>query len=310
MAKDNETILIEQLLSYGMDKRFLENPAISTVIGEIESKIHMMTIGFDTNYETKKRITSNGIEIGVTIECRGGMGKEYSYKIFCPSPEKIQFTSEEKGEGLRTDGYTYFREVTEKEATLNKNGTLTFIEHHARLQQKDQQLEWECIVPVSERKEYSTNGIMKEHEELSYPSRKVQEQEEIFFEGKRKFRGQHVSLPCETRNFLRREYFDTAVVISENRISGINYRATVPLDQQSGLRDMKTVVGFGNNYPEHIVIEPLSQEEIERTIQKEGNPKVMEELRKLAVGREHYRYDSANDRDFRFEMSTQERRTR
>ena len=59
------------------------------------------------------------------------------------------------------------------------------------------------------------------------------------------------------------------------------------------------------SYPQNIVIPPLSKEEIETMIQRENNPKVREGLRKYAVDRTTYSYNSNEDKYFISEGITQ-----
>ena len=74
------------------------------------------------------------------------------------------------------------------------------------------------------------------------------------------------------------------------------YRSIVPLNQEHGLRDMRTI--GDTQHQKEVVIESLSQEEIDNMIKKENNEKVADGLRKYAAGRTTYSYNSADDRHF------------
>ena len=58
-----------------------------------------------------------------------------------------------------------------------------------------------------------------------------------------------------------------------------------------------TLIGY-QDYPEDIVITPLSKFEIEQKIIRESNLKVQEGLKELSKDRENYNYNSSYDNDF------------
>lgn len=109
------------------------------------------------------------------------------------------------------------------------------------------------------------------------------------------------------RELYVRKQLDTARAVIEDKDKEIKYNATVPLSREHGLRDIIAI--DGDPYPQEIVIPPLSQEQIEEMIQQETNPKVAEGLRKYAVGRDTYFYNSANDKNFVSEGVTEQRQS-
>ena len=103
----------------------------------------------------------------------------------------------------------------------------------------------------------------------------------------------------KTREILRREKLDVARFVYEDKTRNRHYQASVPLNQEHGLREMHTI--GGDPFPKEIMIDPISSEELEEMITRENNPKVEEGLRVFAEGREKYYYNSNEDSHFKRE---------
>ena len=97
---------------------------------------------------------------------------------------------------------------------------------------------------------------------------------------------------------MQRKNIDTASVYSFDKDNDSEERATVELGgpDYSHMQVMSV-----ENYPDqHVIIPPLSTERIEEMVSYQTNPKVQEGLRKMAVGRENYSYDSLKDPTFKY----------
>ena len=98
------------------------------------------------------------------------------------------------------------------------------------------------------------------------------------------------------KNHLVRNMLDTAKLSYKDKLNNREYKTVVKLNEYNGLRNM-TLIGY-QDYPEDIVITPLSKFEIEQKIIRESNLKVQEGLKELSKDRENYNYNSSYDNDF------------
>lgn len=97
------------------------------------------------------------------------------------------------------------------------------------------------------------------------------------------------------RDLLRRDYFDTALLLRMDGNGKTLYRSQVPLNQEHGLKNMKVMGGGFDNFVE---IPPRSIAATKSIISREQNAKVREGLKSWAVGRERYLYMASEDKNF------------
>lgn len=289
--------LVEHISKLGIDERFLENPAFASAISEIDSLIGQMNANEQENMIPVKE--ENG---SISFGYISVTGNKYSYNIACTSPEKFSCIKiEEKKPYISTNGQTTnVKEVTEKVTTIDESGFVTSTANGSIIDNINCEIGKCNNTTWSEKKQYNTKGIMTKKEYKGFPKGELSESFErtginsILYIPRQAFVPGTFNTNYEKRTLLMRDKLDTARYIAEDKAKGTNYSATVPLNQEHGLREMRT----NYLYEQNIVIPPLSQDEIEQMIQRESNPKVAEGLREYAVGRNTYLYNSAEDSNF------------
>jgi len=300
-VKELRDKLVEHVLGLGINSKFKENPAFSSVISQIDNLIAQMNM-----FEASEKVTADEENNRITFEWRSQTGEKYSMIISCPKPETIEAIKvEEKTAFIGKNGKLIKeKNVIENIATLDKYGGINLISNSSTIDNVDCQIGKCNNTTSSERKYYISKGIMTEREykgfstaELSVDLDKAKIDEMLIIPRNAFIIGSPWHNKYDSRTLLVRDKLDTARIASEDRTKGIEYRAITPLDQEHGLRNMN-LSGGNDPYPQDIEIFPLSQEEIETMIENENNSKVEEGLRELAKGRTTYSYDSSKDEKF------------
>lgn len=301
--------LSEHIISLGIDKSFLENPAFSSAISQIDGLISQMGMS-----ESIRTITVKEENGEISFDFVSPYGEKYSMSIYSSSPKTFRCvrTKEEKpfiglnGQSIREKG------VIEEVATIDEYGFITLTTNGSRVNNIDCKM-GECNNSTwSEKKYYTSNGVMRDREYKSFTKGKLFENfdrtsiDSMLYIPRQAFDSGFWNDKYESRTLLVRDKLDTARILSEDKKRGIRYSAITPLNQEHGLRDMILLGGY-DLYPQNVVIPPLSQEEIEAMIQRESNPKVAEGLREYSIGRNTYSYDSTEDKYFISEGISQSR---
>lgn len=166
----------------------------------------------------------------------------------------------------------------------------------------DDSMKGECSNTTwSEKCDYTSDGIMKIRDKKDFGTGKLSEYYNMAGVGsmlyipRRAFEMFGWSDRYEKRETLVREKLDTARLVVEDKKNNIKYNATVKLSSQRGLKNMYLDIPV---LPEDITIMPLLPAEIDELIQSEEDPRVAAGLRKYAVGRDQYFYNSRDDRYF------------
>lgn len=292
--------LIEHIIGLGIDNNFLENPSFSSAISQIDDLISQMGMS-----ESIKTVTAKEENGEISFDWVSSDGVKYSMSIWSSSPETFRCvrTKEEKpfiglnGQSIRQ------KEVIEEVATIDEYGFITLTANGSMIDNIDCKMD-ECNnLTWSEKKYYTSDGVMRDREYKSFTKGKLSENfdranvNSMLLIPRNAFDSGFSNDKYESRTLLIRDKLDTARILIEDKKRGIRYSAITPLSQENGLRDMVLFGGY-DPYPQNVVIPPLSQEEIEAMIQRESNPKVAEGLRGYAIGRNTYSYDSAEDKYF------------
>lgn len=288
-VKELREKLSERILGLEIDSKFLENPAFSSSVSEIDNLIGQMNM-----FETAEMVNVREKNGNISFEWMSTYGKKYSMSITSLSPDAFRC--------IRTEEKIYESGIKEKNVTevvtsIDENGEITITSNNGSVDNADVK-SGECnIVTSSEKKYYNFYGVMSKREYKNFGKseliNKTVETATIndILHMPRIDENRYV-----TRNLLVRDKLDTARLVIDDKSKGITYNATVPLNQEHGLKEM--ILNGGDIYQQDIIILPLSQLEIEAMIQKESNPKVAEGLRKYATGRETYAYSSTYDNGF------------
>lgn len=299
-VKELRDKLSERVIGLGIDKSFLENPAFASAISQIDSLIGQMNM-----FEAAEAVTVKEENGNISFDWTSSVGDKYSMSISSSSPETFRCVrTEEKKSFIGTNGQSIRQKnVVEEVATIDKSGFITLTTNGSMVDNIDCGMGKCNNSTWSEKKYYTSNGVMRDREYKSFTRGELSEDfdrtriDSMLFIPRQAFDFGFWHDKYESRTLLVRDKLDTARIVSEDKTKGIRYSAITPLNQEHGLRDMVLLGGY-DPYPQNVVIPPLSQEEIEVMIQRESNPKVAEGLREYAVGRNTYSYNSAEDKHF------------
>ena len=291
--------LDDKISSLGIDSRFKENPAYDSALKNIWNLISQMNMFEDAETvmvsETDRQISFNWISSD---------GAKYSISIFSVRPETFRcIMVEERKPFIGTNGQIIrVKNAIEEVATIDKLGFVTLTTNGAMADNIDCGNEKCNHSTWAERKYYTSEGVMGEREHKTFSRVELPKNFDMVGSDlllaipRGAFQSDIFSKRYESRTILVRNKLDTARIYSEDKAKGIRYSAITPLNQEHGLGDM--VLPSGYSYPQNVVITPLSQEAIYEMIQRESNPKVAEGLRRYAVGRDNYFYNSEEDINF------------
>lgn len=299
-VKELRDKLSERVIGLGIDKSFLENPAFASAISQIDSLIGQMNM-----FEAAEAVTVKEENGNISFDWTSSVGDKYSMSISSSSPETFRCVrTEEKKSFIGTNGQSIReKNVVEEVATIDKSGFITLTTNGSMVDNIDCGMDKCNNSTWSEKKYYTSNGVMRDREYKSFTRGELSENfdrtriDSMLFIPRQAFDFGLWHDKYESRTLLVRDKLDTARIVSEDKTKGIRYSAITPLNQEYGLRDMILLGGY-EPYPQNVVIPPLSQEEIEVMIQRESNPKVAEGLREYAAGRNTYSYNSAEDKHF------------
>jgi hypothetical protein len=193
--------------------------------------------------------------------------------------------------------------IREMIAKVDENSNLV-LEEHFSLVDNDGCKENEVNnFTTSERKIYNSKGIMIEREFKSFGEEKIKRNinniglDEALLVPRLSFdKNSNIYDTYIEKNHLVRNMLDTAKLSYKDKLNNREYKTVVKLNEYNGLRNM-TLMGY-QDYPEDIVITPLSKFEIEQKIIRESNLKVQEGLKELSKDRENYNYNASYDNDF------------
>ena len=188
-------------------------------------------------------------------------------------------------------------------AKVDENSNLV-LEEHFSLVDNDGCKENEVNnFTTSERKIYNSKGIMIEREFKSFGEEKIERNinniglDEALLVPRLSFdKNSNIYDTYIEKNHLVRNMLDTAKLSYKDKLNNREYKTVIKLNEYNGLRNM-TLIGY-QDYPEDIVITPLSKFEIEQKIIRESNLKVQEGLKELSKDRENYNYNASYDNDF------------
>ena len=295
--------LIENLeakvVKLGISPKFRDNPAFASALLQIKSLMHKGS----TN-ESNKEVLVDESENQISFSWKDQYGDKYIFNISSSSPETFECTSiVEKAPYHGKDGQIINEvEGLKESATINEQtGEITLTTRGSSINNADTTNNINDNYNWIEKRKYTSGGVMSEKEYKKFSIGAIHyDISDISRNPQNLFIIDLTKLQPDERTLLVREKLDTAKVIYEDASKGIKYIATTPLNQEHGLRDM-----IFQGPAQEVIIPPLNKDEIEKMIQRETNQKVAEELRKYAIGRESYSYDSSEDIRFKCEGISQ-----
>lgn len=289
----------EKVEELGISPAFKENPAYDTAMNSIGNLIGAMNLP-DQVQKMQVHLDSGVI----SFACDLPSGEKYAMSIFCDDPTTFRcIRTQEKASYIGTGGVMYrCKDVIEEVVTIDeKSGYMTLTTNGALLY-ADDSMKGECSNTTwSEKCDYTSDGIMERRDKKDFGTGKLSEYYNMAGVGsmlyipRRAFEMFGWSDRYEKRETLVREKLDTARLVYEDKEKNIKYNATVQLSSQYGLKNMNLDY---NEFREDITIMPLLPAEIDELIQSEKDPRVAAGLKKYAVGRDQYFYNSRDDRYF------------
>lgn len=291
----------EKVEELGISPAFKENPAYDTALGSISALLHEIKSELPDQIKEAQFSLKNGV---ISFACDLAFGEKYAMSILCDDPTTFRcIRTKGKVPYIGTDGLmNRSKDVVEEVVTVDeKTGHMTLTTNRALLC-ADDSMKRECInLTNSEKCDYTSDGIMERREIKDFGTGKLSEDYSragigsILYIPRNAFGMTLWSDKYEDRTLLTREKLDTARLVVEDKKKNIKYNATVRLSSQHGLKNMYLDVP---DLPEDITIMPLLPAEIDELIQSEKDPRVAAGLRKYAVGRDQYFYNSRDDRYF------------
>lgn len=289
----------EKVEELGISPAFKENPAYDTAMNSIGNLIGAMNLP-DQVQKMQVHLDSGVI----SFACDLPSGEKYAMSIFCNDPTTFRcIRTQEKAPYIGIGGVMCrCKDVIEEVVTIDeKSGYMTLTTNGALLY-ADDSMKGECRNTTwSEKCDYTSDGIMERREKKAFGTGKLSEYynragvDSMLYIPRSAFGMFGWSDKYESRKLLTREKLDTAGLVYEDKKKNIKYSATVQLSSQYGLKNMNL---DDNEFREDITIMPLLPAEIDELIQSEKDPRVAAGLRKYAVGRDQYFYNSRDDRYF------------
>lgn len=266
------------MVSSKVDAKFKENPAYARILAKIAS---------DFLLSDEKNISVSEEQGALAFDINNG-DEKVSMKIDGFNEGGFNVRSrKESGSDRNKRKYVFSSNVS-----ITKNGFIYYNEESTvynkiLVQAGDR----EKVSSVSRRvvEEYNPNGIM-----YAYESKR---DKEFIKNGSIDDCNYILSMgtPIDS-TILRRECFDVIKVIKDDNIRGKHYRGQATLNLDKSIKDLSLPTRW--YYPEHVIITPLSEKEIEETIARESNPKIAQGLREWSKGRKDYTYDSDYNPEF------------
>ncbi len=294
--------LSEKILSLGISRDFLNNPAYKAALEEIDELISQLNM-----FEEAKEVMVESDGTNISFKFTGPDATAYYVEISKKDDKCFKcFKTEERKPYLGTNGeYIKEKNMLEDIITLDDSGFVV-IETNGSFVNDINASNGLCNNTCwAQKKTYNANGVMQEREYIGFPTGVLNEpydrvtSNSSLYLARRAFDGTLANF-YEARTILRRDKLDTARIYAEDKTRDLKYSAVIPLNQEHGLRDMNMMGGY-DPYLKEIAIRPLSLEEVERMLEKEKDPKIKEGLKAFAQGRENYQYNSLDDPYFVYE---------
>ena len=247
-----------------------------------------------------------------SFNCVSLDGTKYSTSIYSMSPNIFSCVRTEERVPISTDeGYIFQKNVVENVVSIDELGGIV-IDYNSSTVNNFRCENWNCNeISFAERKTYTSDGVMSKKEIKTFPQINIKSginsinESSMLIRARQGFEAGNFTDSYDTRTFLVRDQFDTAKVKFEDKSKGMYYFSVLPLDQRYGLRDMNLIDNA--IFSPEVEILPTSKYDVEQVIKRESNEKVADGLRKIAIGRENYYYNSADDFNFVCIVSSEEK---
>ena len=286
--------IVDEVLELGAKIGFLENPAFSVALAEVNSYIK------EVGMEDSSVVLVDSSNETLSFTYTAGDGDKYKFDLSCPDENTVRF--------IRIDEpHTYVgmsgsvvrkKSALELIAKLEEHGDVYIITNKGAIDNVGCDNHHYNMTNYVEKRIYTKRGVMYEREMKTYPVRKGEGYfhrvgvKEMLLLARQAFDYGPWADKFEKRTLLRREMIDTAKLVYEDRKSEANYIGIVPLKSEGSLRDL-VIADEYNTYPmKDVVIPALTEAEVADLLAREKDEKVAEGLGYFAKGRTSYCYNS------------------
>lgn len=267
------------LLKIGIDHRIKSHPAYNQIINQIEGIISRMNI---LNEEDINVSLSEGTLKLKTAPSASWATYDFSLSCYEGGIRCSNTESKFTGNGSEKN----FENTTIK---IQDNNELIVSEDYAKACTLPETLTTNIGLSETIIK-YNSDGIMMEREYRSVPE--FSKKGIVTRDLSRGVLGQVDPLKSQTDiERCTREQYDV-VQYFERQNGEVVCSCKLPLNQERGLQNI-IITNFKD--PSDIIIDPKFPEDVEADISREEDPRVQEGLRKLAQGREKYKYTTLDD---------------
>lgn len=290
--------IVDEVLELGAKIGFLENPAFSVALAEVNSYIK------EVGMEDPSVVLVDSSNETLSFTYTAGDGDKYKFDLSCPDENTVRF--------IRIDEpHTYVgmsgsvvrkKSALELIAKLEEHGDVYIITNKGAIDNVGCDNHHYNMTNYVEKRIYTKRGVMYEREMKTYPVRKGEGYfhrvgvKEMLLLARQAFDYGPWADKFEKRTLLRREMIDTAKLVYEDRKSEANYIGIVPLKSEDSLRDL-VIADEYNTYPmKDVVIPALTEAEVADLLAREKDEKVAEGLGYFAQGRTSYCYNSVENK--------------
>ena len=278
------------VINLGINKDFVTNPAFIKVLAHIYTLLDKMEIDNPQNVIASEY---DGI-IGFDWVYKPA-GDNFDFKLFSPNENEIKcerigltFIGEE-------DTSITMKIVDEITAKLDENGGIKIDINYAIADNAECAYN-NCIVYYGvDQKKYDPYGVMVQRETRTFPKTKMRssvrsiDKEQMLLGTRNALQ----AINYRKKKSLIRDKIDVVDATIVDRNSGIYYSGKKLLESNYGLSDL----AINENDLSHVVINPLTYEEIEAKLENE-NPIVREGLKQYVDGRDSFTYDSDDNKEY------------
>lgn len=286
--------LVDKVLGLGVGGEFLGHPAIGPALARIDSLIGQMNLSDPESVYVSE--DDGKISFGCTV-----CGTKYNFELTA-SEDSVSCIRVEEPQSFVGNTGDVVRQKNAVEVVSKLDGEqLIITSNYGSMDNIGCDNKHYNLASSIEKCVYDKDGIMNEREGRYYQPRKgagffhrVGADELLSFARW----VPHYSTWNDvftTRTLLRRDTLDVANVVYQDRSTGQEHYGKVPLHQEHGLRDMYIANGYGVYPMPEVRIYPLMESEVEEMLAREKDERVANGLRKYAVGRTTYSYNSNGD---------------
>ncbi|MCX4365182.1 MAG: hypothetical protein OSJ70_05360 [Bacilli bacterium] len=293
--------ILSKLYELGISPKFKENPAFSSALSEINGLINNIPLD---NIDDEPKVKQ--FDKAITFTYTDDSDIAYALGLTSYDSNSIKcFLLTEKSSIPKDGEPMHQRSVIEKTISLEGKNNLSITTLGSTIDNYQCPID-KCNNSVwQETEKYSSCGLMLKKEIVHYTRGELNENfktasiDSMLYIPRKALiaSDENIESLRSRRTVISREYLDTAHLFIDDFANNLTFSSSVPLNQESGLRNMNIDEVY-MNFPKEVFIPPVEDWELDLMICGESNPKVQEGLKDLSHGRVNYSYDSTMDKKF------------